>query len=169
MAHELSPAVEHLEKELEKQLQEASATKKLINSLLARMGQEPRYADADPERRGGAMRRDEYYGKPLASAVQMALARIGQAATSEEILEGLKQGGFDFKALKWTDNLLLRNLAISLAKNTKAFHKLPNGTFGLREWYDAEILRKTERASKDKTPGPQEEVKDFLAEIDDLK
>lgn len=165
MSTGLNAAVEELEKELERQLQDASSTKKLINSLLSRMGQEPRYKDTEVEQRAGALRRDQYYGKPLATAVQMVLQRLGQAATLDEILVGLEQGGFDFKAVKWTDNLRLRNLAISLAKNTKSFHKLPNGTFGLSDWYDASTLKKTGKA-KDKESSEEPEDVDFLAELD---
>jgi hypothetical protein len=148
MATGLNAAVDELEKDLEKQLQEVAATKKLINTLLTRQGQPARYTDIDTEPHRGAVRRDEYYGKPLATAVQMVLQRMRQAASLEEILVGLDKGGFDFKALKWTDNLRLRNLAISLAKNSKAFHKLPNGTFGLSDWYSDDVLRKSEKASK---------------------
>jgi hypothetical protein len=34
------------------------------------------------------------------------------------------------------ENERLRPLAISLAKNNKVFHKLPNNTFGLVSWYE---------------------------------
>jgi hypothetical protein len=171
MADELSGAVDQLEKKLQKQLQEAGKTKKLINSLLEEMGQPARYADADADTQSGApIKRDAYYGKPLATAVTMVLKRFGEASTAEEIIKGLEKGGFDFRPLKWSENVRHRNLAISMAKNTQTFHKLPNGTFGLREWYDAEILKKTERV-KDKESGAGAEAQpdDFLADLDDNK
>ena len=37
---------------------------------------------------------------------------------------------------------------VSLTKNSQTFHKLPNGKYGLREWYPA---------VKDKKPGSGEE------------
>lgn len=137
MSDRLSGAVEELEIQLQEQQQEVSNTKKLINSLLKRMGQPPRYTGIDVESGFGPIRKDMYYGKPLATAAQMVLERMGQAATSFEIMKSLVEGGFDFRPLKWGENVRHRNLAISMAKNTKAFHKLPNGTFGLVGWYDA--------------------------------
>lgn len=154
MSDRLSGAVEELEIQLQEQLQEVSNTKKLINSLLKRTGQPPRYPDTSVET-AGPIRKDVYYGKPLATAVQMVLERMGGAATAADILKALEEGAFDFRPLKWTDAMRLRNLAISMAKNTKAFHKLPNGTFGLISWYDAATINasKQEKAEKaeDKT------------------
>jgi hypothetical protein len=83
------------------------------------------------------VRRDEYYGKPFATAAQLYLQRRKQACMPDEILKGLEDGGFDFRALGWKDGDRLRSLAISLAKNNKVFHKLPNGTFGLVDWYES--------------------------------
>ena len=68
-----------------------------------------------------------------------------QACQREEILRGLVAGGFDFDILGWKEDDRLRSLAISLAKNTGAsgrFHRLKNGTFGLRSWYDEDFLKK---------------------------
>jgi hypothetical protein len=150
MADKLSAAVEELESQLAEQLQEVAGTKKLINSLLKRMGQEPRYTDVSEEHRG-AMRADEYYGKPLATAAQMYLERRHQAVSGEDILRGLEQGGFNFKPLNWSENAKLRNLVISLVKNSKAFHRLPNGTFGLTSWYDAATVASGKRVEKEQT------------------
>lgn len=167
MADGLSAAVEELEKELQKQLQDVASTKKLINSLLIRTGQSPRYTDIDVEAHAGSpVKRDQYYGKPLATAVAMVLKRLGQASTAEEIIAGLEKGGFDFRPLKWNESVRHRNLAISMAKNTKAFHKLPNGTFGLREWYDEDVLKKTERVSKGKDEDNEKNAPDILEELE---
>ena len=57
-------------------------------------------------------------------------------------MRGLESGGFDFDALGWKEKTRARNVAISLAKNTQKFHKLPNGTFGLLGWYDQATIRK---------------------------
>jgi hypothetical protein len=35
----------------------------------------------------------------------------------------------------WKKEGRLRSLAMSLAKNTVTFHRLPSGAFGLVEWY----------------------------------
>jgi hypothetical protein len=149
MTDRLSGAIEELEAQLQEQLQEVSSTKKLINSLLKRMGQGPRYTDTSVETIG-PVRKDMYYGKPLATAVQMVLERMGQAATAADILKSLEDGAFDFRPLKWSDSTKLRNLAISMAKNTKAFHKLPNGTFGLVPWYDSATINASKREKAEK-------------------
>lgn len=140
MKAELSPAVDALRAQLREQLAEADETKKMINSLLRRMGEEPEFGDSELDQRettrpsiGG--RADQYYGKPFATAAQEYLERRKQACSAEEILRGLEQGGFDFRQLNWKEDDRKRSLAISLAKNNQKFHKLPNNTFGLVVWY----------------------------------
>lgn len=136
MNEKLSAAIEVLEAQLEEQMQQISETKKTINSLLQRMGEEPRFSDVSIEQVAGSTgRRDAYYGKPLATAVQEYLKRRNQACTSDEIIRGLEQGGFDFRQLGWKEDDRVRSLSISLAKNSITFHRLPNGTFGLLGWY----------------------------------
>ncbi len=148
----LAGAVEELQSQLAEQLAAAAETKKLINSLLKRMGLDPMYPDAEFSGAGGTtrIRSDQFYGKPLATAVQEFLeirkrATGEQACSVQEILAGLEQGNFVFPAA-WKDSDRLRSLSISLAKNTKAFHKLPNKMFGLLEWYP----------DAPKRPSPQE-------------
>ena len=43
----------------------------------------------------------------------------------------------------------LRNLSISLAKNTQTFTRLPNGTFGLAEWYPNVKAQKQSKTNAD--------------------
>jgi hypothetical protein len=54
-------------------------------------------------------------------------------ATVKEIYDALKAGGYKFETKN--DANAMRNLRISLTKNTSIFHKLPGGEFGLNEWY----------------------------------
>ena len=150
MKEKLNAAIEVLIDQLQTQLEEVRETKKMINALRKRMGEEPMFSDI--EESGTAVTRpDLFYGKPLATAVQEYLEIRKRACTAEEILAGLEQGGFDFRALEWKEKDRLRSLAISLAKNTKAFHKLPNNSFGLISWYDQAILKRSEKASNDGT------------------
>jgi hypothetical protein len=142
MAHPLSAAIEELESQLRDQQQEIVATKKLINSLLKRMGEQPKYLEVAEG--GGAMRADEYYGKSVTQAAQMFLERRHQAMSPDEITHGLEQGGFDFSTLNWTEAARVRNIAISLSKNPQTFHKLPNLTWGLTEWYPKSVTAKKE-------------------------
>jgi hypothetical protein len=165
MSDKLTGAIEELQAHLEQQLQEASDTKKMINALRKRMGLDALYQDVSVEQ-VGAIRADQYYGKPLAAAAGEYLERRKQATTAEDIMRGLEQGGFDFDATGWKEKDRLRMLAISLAKNNTKFHKLPNNTFGLLSWYDAAVLAKRtkeERGAKqvgsvedEKNPEPAE-------------
>jgi hypothetical protein len=145
----LKDAVEVLLEQLREQEREVKETKKTINMLSRRMGEEPPFDDADDVSSyvGGAIRPDEYYGKPLLAAVQMFLERGNRRARSgDEILRALEQGGFDFAAQGWRDNDRLRSLAIALGKNPQVIHRLPNSTFGLRSWYDESVLKRAKAA-----------------------
>jgi hypothetical protein len=151
----LTAALEVLMEQLEAQVREVAETKRTINGLCRRMGEEAKFPD-DEERIGGAaIKNDAYYGKPLATAVSLYLERVKQATSAEDILRALEQGGFDFRALDWGENDRVRILAISLAKNNVTFHKLPNNTFGLRNWYDDAILKRAEK----KASAPRKTVK----------
>jgi hypothetical protein len=157
MHDRLSPAIEALQEQLQKQLDEAAETKKAINALCRAMGKEPMYRDVTPELATGAtLRRDRYYGRPLATVAQEFLESRKDTCSPDEIFEGLKAGAFDFKSMGWggDEKDWIRNLSISLAKNTRAFHRLPNGRFGLVAWYP-EISAKRDRdaakAEKTKT------------------
>lgn len=144
MSERLSAAIEELQERLRGQMQEVAETKKAINTLRRAMNLDPLYPD-EVEQVASAIRPDQFYGKPLSTAAQEYLERKKQATQAEEILRGLEQGGYDFAALGWKEKDRLRSLAISLAKNTKTFHRLPNGTFGLLSWYDQATIRKPEQ------------------------
>lgn len=153
MHDKLTPAVEALLDQLKVQQEEIADTKRMINSLCKRMGQEPMFADIVTEQSGaGPLRPDQYYGRPLSTVAQEFLERRRQASTADEIMKGLQQGGYDFKAHGWQEKDWLRLFAISLAKNSKTFHKLPNGTFGLGAWYPEAAARR-EAAKQDKEKG----------------
>jgi hypothetical protein len=88
------------------------------------------------------MRRDQFYGVPLATAIreylQMRRASNLGPATVNDIHAALVSGGFVFETRNEAN--AKRALYISLGKNTLMFHKLPSGTdatavFGLKEWY----------------------------------
>lgn len=84
-----------------------------------------------------AIRNDQFYGQPLATAIreflQMRKAAGGGAASVKEIYDALVRGGFKFEARD--DVNAQRGLRQSLTKNSITFHKLPNGNYGLLEWY----------------------------------
>lgn len=152
MADELGPAVAILQGKLEEQLQAVADTKRTINMLMKMSGQDPMYPDSDAER-SGAVRADQFYGKGLTKCAAEYLGMRRQACQSDEIYRGLKAGGFDFATQGWSgdDRDMVRSLAMSLSKNTGAatgkFHRLKNGSFGLRAWYDAEFLKKVKEGA----------------------
>jgi hypothetical protein len=149
MTDELSPAVRVLQEKLEDQLRAVADTKRTINMLLKMSDQPPMYPETENEH-AGAVRADQFYGKGLATCAAEYLMMRKQAVPPKEILKGLEAGGFDFDILKWKPEDRLRHLASSLAKNTGGagkFHRLKNGTFGLRSWYDEDFLKKASAAS----------------------
>jgi hypothetical protein len=155
----LNSAVEVLLEQLEVQLQEVSDTKKTINGLCRRMGKEPMFPDASTEQLGvGPIRPDQYFGRPLSTVAQEFLERRKQACMADEIMKGLTQGGFDFKAIGWQEKDWLRLFSITLAKNSKAFFRLPNGTFGLASWYPEARRDRDERVKQDKVAEPNGSV-----------
>lgn len=146
MADEFAPALTAMQRKLEEQIQAVSETKRAINMLMKMAGREAVY----PETEGsGSLRADQFYGKGLATSAAEYLQIRGQACALGEIFRGLEMGGFDFDVLGWKEADRFRLLAISLAKNTGGvgkFHKLKNGSFGLRSWYDADFLKKAAAA-----------------------
>lgn len=157
MNEKLSGAIEVLLGKLEEQARSILETKKMINSLRQMNGETPLFNEAELQANdsAGPSRPDMYYGKGPATACREYLEWRKQACTAEEILKGLGQGGFDFKAVGWNEeDNRLRNLAISLAKNTAMFHRLPNGTFGLIAWYPDVAKKKTKEKGAD-TDGEQ--------------
>jgi hypothetical protein len=144
MPDELGPAVTALQRKLEEQLRGVADTKRTINMLLRMSDQQPLYSDSDEER-SGAVRADQFYGKGVATSAAEYLAMRKQACQADEILRALESGGFDFDVAGWKPDDRLRSLAVSLAKNTGGagkFHRLKNGAFGLRSWYDEDFLKK---------------------------
>ena len=119
--------------DLERQLSEK---KKIANGLCQLAGHPPMFEDEEAVTTGTALRPDEFYGRPLATVVQEVLERRRRsglgAATVSEIFETLSRGGFHFNT-KNAENAK-RGLYNSLSKNPK-FHRLPNNTYGLTEWY----------------------------------
>jgi len=138
MVHEkIQGAIEVLTEQLNQLLREVAEKKRVINSLYRSAGEEPIYQDVDADQATGAwpVRPDQFYGKPFATAAIEFLQMQKRACSTDDIVKGLEMGGFDFKALNWADSGRLRNVAISISKNTKTFHKLPNGYIGLLTWY----------------------------------
>ena len=84
---------------------------------------------------GFRIRRDVFLGMRLSTAVQECLKMRHEAMPADEILRLLESGGFATDSLGSVKNMQLAKLAKTLRKNTKTFHRLPNGAFGLVAWY----------------------------------
>lgn len=165
MSEHIKKSIEELRGQLETKLAEVSELKKVINMLCKTMGSQPMFTDVEMESVGPGVRvrPDQFYGKSPIKAAREFLEMRGQASSAEEILDGLESGGFDIKGQGWNDKLKLRSLAISLAKNTAVFHRLPNQTYGLLAWYPNVKEKKQNKAKirneevTDNTP-PKEEI-----------
>jgi|GEM_PF-3983107 len=121
--------------------------KRLVNKLCEHAKLPPRYADVDTEAARGSLtiRRDQYHGKPLATAVREYLMQRGPsdrgglgAASVNEIFEALISGGYQPETDDETN--AKRGLRIALTKNSSTFYRVPGrdssaGAYGLLEWY----------------------------------
>ena len=130
--------IEDLENQLKELESKVQRTKNAINSLCELIGQPRRYEETITEKhRTTIARPDQYYGRPLATVAAEVLEKRKEknlgAATLDEIFIELSAGGFKFEGKD--EGIQKRGLAIAMGKNTAKFHKLPNNTWGLTEWY----------------------------------
>lgn len=140
MSDHVQQTIADLQVKLGEQEAAAIKTKRLINTLCEVANIPLLYQDSELESGGGialSIQGDQFYGQPLSTCIRNVLEMrrtLKQGpATVNEIHSALVQGNFQFDT-KTEDNAK-RNLRISLTKNTAIFHKLPNGKFGLLEWY----------------------------------
>lgn len=142
----LQAAVTALLAKLEAQEQSVRDTKRTINNLLRHIDKPPMFPDAeDPGslvRANVVTRSDQFYGRALATVVKEILEARGQAMSAQEIIEAMEHGGYDFASHGWKDKDRLRSFTITLSKNVVAFHRLPNGSFGLPKWYPEAMTKK---------------------------
>jgi hypothetical protein len=168
-AHDaLQSAVTALLAKLEAQEQAVRDTKNTVNTLLHHIGKPPMFSDALEEaetRTNLAVRPDQFYGRPLATVAREVLEARNQAMAAQEILEVLERGGYDFAAQGWKEKDRLRAFTITLSKNVNAFHRLPNGFFGLPKWYpEAVKQRRSMRAEREAVP-----QEDAATPVEDLE
>ena len=146
-ADEFAPAINRMAQEIQRLEEEAAEIKRTVNKMCEFAGRGPMYMDADVSKANDIsnMRRDQFFGVPLATAVRQYLEMRGDpkagglgAATVNEVYTALGQGGFDFPAS--TEENAKRGLRVSLSKNTAAFTRVTSAgeaAYGLREWYPA--------------------------------
>jgi hypothetical protein len=167
----LQSAVTALLTKLEVQEQSVRDTKKTINTLLHHIGKPVMFAEAEEEvqsRAGAAMRPDQFYGRPLATVAKEVLEARGQAMPAQDILDALERGGYDLAAQGWKEKDRLRSFTITLSKNIIAFHRLPNGSFGLPKWYP-EAMKQKQAAKAEKNATAAEETPEGEENLDPPK
>lgn len=137
---EIVIAINALEEELVAIQRQAKEMKNMINLLCQRAGLDLRYPETDnlsdiPT--PANIKPDSFYGKRMHTAAREFLemrkrSDLGPAAP-REIFDALRSGGYQFEAKD--DNIALVGVRAMLRKNSGAFHKLPNGQYGLTVWY----------------------------------
>jgi hypothetical protein len=152
MANDPNPAIELLVAQIAELERKANAYRASVNVLCERDGLPPMFPDSggsggdgmngsgrsrEPSITSVQVKPDSFYKKPQQTAVRELLA-IRKAAGNgpakpSEILEGLRAGGYQVEAKN--DDIALVGLRAMLRKRTNVFHKLPNGAWGLMEWY----------------------------------
>lgn len=147
-ANVFQPAIDALENDYAELESQANGLLKSINLLREKAGLPPRpgggQLGAGSSGAAGAaapsikLHSDTFTGKKLGSAVREYLEMRKRAggdapATSREIFDALKDGGFASGAKDDATGLVV--LRTMLRKNTVMFAKLQNGKYGLRAWY----------------------------------
>lgn len=142
MSKTVEEAIAELVREITAEELVTNAKKNTVNVLCGVEGRAPIYRLDEPAKAPESssplsFRSDAFYGEPLASSAKKVLeaskAGGGGALPLDALYEALKAGGFAFDAK--SDATARRSLAISLSKNTAAFVRLPNGNYGLKQWY----------------------------------
>lgn len=160
MSDNIRNTIVELQAHLAKIEEEAADTKRTINSLCKAMSEPALYANTDSKSTAsvGPIRRDQYYGKALATVAREILEarqdmNLGPAMVAE-LYDRMIEGGYRFES--GTVENAKRVLRISLAKNTSVFHKLPGGAYGLLEWYPA-VTSKKKSSSKSSAEDVEDE------------
>jgi hypothetical protein len=140
MSDAFAPAIAALQSDLAEAERKARELKSTINVLCKHAGVPELYPNVETETSGPSVtsiRADTFYGKVINTAAREFLemrkaAGLGPA-TPREIYDAMVAGGFQFETK--SEQVALVSLRSNLRKNSKTFHKLPNGQYGLLSWY----------------------------------
>lgn len=161
MSSKLQDAINVLVERIELKAQELVENKRLVNSLCREAELEPMYPDSELAVQGRgiqSLKADHFYGKSPTTAAREYLEMRNTAVPLEEILSALERGAFNFSAIGWKEAARLKNLGISLGKNSAIFHRLPNDTIGLTKWYPTVKAKKSAAKEGPETVETQESV-----------
>jgi hypothetical protein len=175
MSDHVEKMIEAAQIKLREQESAVIETKKFINQVCQFSNRPPIYLDTDLQASGQPavasteIARNAYYGLPLATCVKSMLKSRENLSPREIslnlIMENLKKGCFNLEGITRDLDGQKRGVAISLAKNTTAFHKLPNGDWGLTEWYPT-IRSKKEKSGGGKSSPPPADILDVAQDSD---
>jgi hypothetical protein len=156
MKEAFAPAIAALQKDLADLEAKAREIKGAINVLCKHAGEDemyPNIGDADGSKQPTSIKADTFYGKPMGAAARMYLEMRKTAgsgpAQSREIYDALVLGGFQFDTANPTNAQI--SLGNTLRKNSKMFHRLPNGQYGLLSWYPTAKVPSTKTAADAKS------------------
>ncbi len=133
-----APAIAALQKDLEDLESKSAEIKRAINTLCKHAGMEEMYAiQENSESSLASIRADTFYGKTIGTAareyLEMRKASNLGPTSSRDIYDALVEGGLQFDTASETNAQI--SLSNTLRKNSKTFHRLPNGQYGLLAWY----------------------------------
>jgi hypothetical protein len=140
MREDILKTVQVLREKIHLKEAEVAGLKSIINGLYKEENEVPPYSDASTRAGAGieGLRSDQFYGQTLAGATRQYLEMrkaSGQGSASvSDIFYALKKGGYKFDAS--TDEYAKNGVRMALRKNSVTFHRLPNGDYGLLDWYE---------------------------------
>lgn len=142
-------ALEVLERRLDELERNGNALRMVINDLRKEDGLPPRpdgggAGNGSSAANGGgtgklmSIKSDTFFGQKMQTAVRgylnMRRSSTGDGpATPREIYDAITAGGYQFEAKE--EHTALVGLRALLRKRTAFFIKMPNGKYGLTEWY----------------------------------
>lgn len=153
MSSHLDQTITDLQNEIRAKEDELNAVKQTVNMLCIRAGRDELYtiSNSGIDEQLDHIKSDTFYGQPLNSSVrkilEMRKAAGNGPAKVREIFDALCKGGYEFDAK--SDENAMRGLRISLGKSSRDFHKLPNGEYGMTEWYPAVKNAKTKSSTQE--------------------
>jgi hypothetical protein len=162
MRPEFQPAIDALQKDLSEQERKVSEIKTTINRLCELAGASPLYADValTSQPMITTIKGDTFYGKSVITAAREYLdmrkaGNLGPAST-REIFEALKSGGFIFNSKSEANSIVVVRNALS--KASSIFHRLPTGEYGLAKWYDLAKIKRAKGSNDDDGESEEEEI-----------
>jgi hypothetical protein len=154
MSDQLNQTLEFLRGKVRAKEQELATLRSFVNQLASEAGLPKIYEEVAVVAEGAAtsIRPDHFYGQASQTAIRTYLEMrkaSGQGpATVADIYAALVKGGYAFETKD--ENNAKAGVRMVLRKNSGAFHRLPNGTYGLLAWYpNAKTLKKNGGADDD--------------------